>query len=64
MHNYDALVPVELADRRRQAPPRRDRRNGRLTRRAGGGLVALGTALASTGQRLQEPAARPAPAAC
>ena len=66
MHPYihEQLIPTMLEERRRQAPPRRHRRSGRLARRAGVGLVAVGTALASTGRRLQEPAAGPAQAVC
>lgn len=62
MHPYihQQLVPQVLEERRRQAPARRPRAPRRVTRRAGGGLVAVGTALAVVGRRLQEPAAGPA----
>ncbi|MFP5322222.1 MAG: hypothetical protein ACLGIC_10295 [Acidimicrobiia bacterium] len=63
MHPYihELTVPVIQAERRRQAPARRPARP-RLVRRTGAGLVAVGTALAATGRRLQEPA--PGAAAC
>ena len=63
-HTNELLVTTILDDRRRQALPRRDPsiRSGRLARRAGAGMVALGTALAQSGRRLQEPA-RTAPCA-
>lgn len=62
MHPYihQQLVPQVLAERRRQAPPRRIRRPRPAARRAGGGLVAVGTALVAFGRRLQEPATGPA----
>ena len=66
MHPYihEQLVPLVLEERRRQAPLRRTRSTRPVARRAGRGLVAVGTALASTGRRLQEPAPDPACASC
>ncbi len=66
MHPYihEKLVPIVLEERRRQAQPRRAHRTGRLARGAGEGLVAVGTALASTGRRLQEPAREATGATC
>ncbi len=66
MHPYihEQLVPAVLEERRRQAQPRRTPRRGPVARRAGGGLVAIGTALASTGRRLQDPTPRPTRATC
>lgn len=57
-HTNALLVNTILDERRRQATPRRESplRSGRLVRRAGTTLVALGTALTATGRHLQEPA--------
>jgi hypothetical protein len=57
MHPYihELTVPALLEERRRQAPARRAG-GRRWTRRAGAGLVAVGSALASAGRRLQDPA--------
>lgn len=65
-HTNELIVTTVLDERRRQAMPRRDTsmRSGRLARRTGASMVALGTALAAQGRRLQEPAPSAPCAAC